>query len=1825
MEKDEVISSEQHFEVQPLFSLGISPVMGLPQFIDDHTIIYISGRVIVQKDLERGLIRQTAFTTNPGTVKIASISICHRYLVFADYVDKHTPPVLYIFNLAPPSAPRLLGTIKIPDARSIGTDVLSLEIDDDGQHVMCQMGASEYTMMSWRVEKEDSVLKRSAVVGSKVVQSSVCPFEKVGWLSTGDRLIKFWRVNDSSMREFVPVNCRKLSGNFTKHTWLSADIAVVAGEDGNIILIEDNFISSVIPAKAIWGRFFVDRTGISLISDGGEKTPKKDTASTVSATGEAEASSSSTPPPGFITVLQRWSEGIIVGTSDGLVTVFKIGQDETFKEPVVGGVSSGASEIGPNPSSKPGRTNEALEASAYGHGASKGRSSMVASQASGEPEAIKHKKGFSTSSTLVMPFLNYRPIPLTDCVALVRYKIPTALATCGTHTLLSTLCDDANTYVIDSPSIDNISVSPGSKVVCISTGDRQIYILRLDFIAEEMRDRAEKLGDAAKRKEEERLKTKKDIKRREKVKTERYPDPLGRDFHSTSKMSSSQAYNPPVIIQPIYDDIDNIIAACTRVVGGVVIRKKESAITSSSSFHERSNNISLYRRETEELLDDPDVKSLVQHGYMEDLEVTRRIFATLNDCLDAMSKHRGISIGDQCINLLTARVSMFHPICCSVTLDSGLEEWREIDGFEVKLAPKTALEEVESMLSRQKESDLMHQRPIEGDLEHEVATLVRGGRGSTLGLFHTIPAILPFDTVISVSVCNTTPLAAFITGEGVVTVFRYTDSAILCQKLISNQPKSLSFHPMGYLAIGSLSHCSVYSFVNTEAEGGGLLEIGRVSCSCSTRCLFNNGGNILAIATATNVSIVSFPSMLIQCVISPQSDPITDIAFSNDGQFIATVSVGGSLCVNRLPTGEKVAECSIKSTALFGCTWIPLPPHMGGISGINFEKAIMSAKEVDASIGLKSVNMLFSNIPFLVLGSDRKLRVVAGSCVVTELFLPDHVHKPTCVAVGGESIEDGFIVTGTDTGHLCIHRSPLSSASCSTILLHAAPVTDVRVVRGWIVVSVDKSGCVMVSQIHKRQPPPSTKSSARGSSRKLTASTSARSNGASVISEKADAKKDDPVSEFYRPQSYMSSNIPTSTHKTDESMALSTISLPTHPFSHSVSLWQGTLPSSPHFVTSLFNLIQTLVRLCARGLSELAERESSIVYSASKGITETKKELNQDLINLRQKLEDVKTDGTVVQTNHAQEIRNLKMKHAEEMQREKDEKCRALDQQERDWIKKEQELKDRLAEVMARVTHEQLVREELKESAKQHISEVESQFQESLSRVVKERDTIVDEYIGELSKTREESEEATKKLEQRLRGDISAVKLEERKTRSTTNILITQNRKLREEIYAKKMRICSLKQQLDSSKKKNLSDTAKVSQLSAQVKERDAALKKHEEELKRAREKISELRKVREVLDFRVQDLRREIAPRDQQLSDFKIQLSEVDAALVQAHKEGVIYQQKAQAIETRLAVTRSEMKSVQTDLNVIRKKYKDIMFELNRVAHLDSSKMPAELGELLRVYSDGEITKKVETRGKKEDALSEFQFQRHLLEKNVSFLKIRVSQSEEKAKRVSRLLVAQNADLLREINQLRSENKDLHLELAALKAREKKKVSRPSSKVRSRQSVSRSESFTMSPTSIERPSAFERLPQLMPSKVALDDAGETPDVGPPVSSKSMPGQGVPEAIPMYKHVYNQHPVMPRPALAALTRGRGRSSSSLGMLRGSGGRKSQQQVSSRASSQASGRISAQGGKYPVSPSSSSRALSQQAIGRGELMSIAQMAGDDFFPGRARLPVDPRDD
>merc|ERR1711985_70413 len=294
-----------------------------------------------------------------------------------------------------------------------------------------------------------------------------------------------------------------------------------------------------------------------------------------------------------------------------------------------------------------------------------------------------------------------------------------------------------------------------------------------------------------------------------------------------------------------------------------------------------------------------------------------------------------------------------------------------------------------------------------------------------------------------------------------------------------------------------------------------------------------------------------------------------------------------------------------------------------------------------------------------------------------------------------------------------------------------------------------------------------------------------------------------------------------------------------------------------------------------------------------------------------------------------------------------------------------------------------------------------------------------------------------------------------------------------------------------------------------EIKEREKTIGDKETRIGDLKKQNQELEKFKFVLDYKIKELKAQIDPKNDDITDMKKQIQAMDADLEDYHRKNKQLQLDISQLQVKQRSLQDEIVSQRkkmTDCQTIIKRFKNDLHEC-----VQFIQEPKQLKESVTSLFKKYVPHGIKKQELDSDIQREYNRQREYLEKSVESLKRKLAKDSEVHRQDNMRIMQENVSLIREINDLRKEINFLKHERQQqrLNVSKQKKLAQSQPAASDGMQLERSKEYAkeMELNKQEINALKRRIEET--HRLKMGDAG-----GPMFSSQEAPGDGMESAQP---------------------------------------------------------------------------------------------------------------
>jgi len=211
-----------------------------------------------------------------------------------------------------------------------------------------------------------------------------------------------------------------------------------------------------------------------------------------------------------------------------------------------------------------------------------------------------------------------------------------------------------------------------------------------------------------------------------------------------------------------------------------------------------------------------------------------------------------------------------------------------------------------------------------------------------------------------------------------------------------------------------------------------------------------------------------------------------------------------------------------------------------------------------------------------------------------------------------------------------------------------------------------------------------------------------------------------------------------------------------------------------------------------------------------------------------------------------------------------------------------------------------------------------------------------------------------------------------------------------------------------------------------EIKERESTIADKVHRIFELKKKNQELEKFKFVLDYKITELKRQIRPRELEMKAMSEQIQQMQAELKEYMKDSVHLQLEVRKLNLKSNGMDKEIEdaiAAREEINQMTSRFKTELHDIYQ--NIDN---PKDLKEGIKRLFQRHVTSDLKTKQKTgvDDVHKDYQRQRHYLERSVDSLNYKLAKDMRVHKKDNQRIMQENIALIKEINELRREIKNM-------------------------------------------------------------------------------------------------------------------------------------------------------------------------------------------------------
>eukprot|EP00750_Incisomonas_marina_P005576 INCI14025.2.p1 GENE.INCI14025.2~~INCI14025.2.p1 ORF type:complete len:1177 (-),score=246.53 INCI14025.2:336-3866(-) len=262
-------SGVDHLRTKYVF--GLAPrIKGHVAYLgEEQTVVYPTGHAVVVLD---HLTEQQRFITCSREKTGISAFCVHAESSVVAVVESAPVPSICVYSAGNP----VEKIVNMAVTGIAGTRGICMQFSTDGQYLLVLTGKPDWVLSCWDWRNQQLLAKVSVSSGSSVFECSFCPVDATKICVLGKNLLKFYRLEDNTFKEFDVIGDCGDPSKYTCHSWLldKTDHLLVGTRDGQLLLFGKGFAQGVLqasPRKNLHIRCIIPHTkGFVVGADGSQ-------------------------------------------------------------------------------------------------------------------------------------------------------------------------------------------------------------------------------------------------------------------------------------------------------------------------------------------------------------------------------------------------------------------------------------------------------------------------------------------------------------------------------------------------------------------------------------------------------------------------------------------------------------------------------------------------------------------------------------------------------------------------------------------------------------------------------------------------------------------------------------------------------------------------------------------------------------------------------------------------------------------------------------------------------------------------------------------------------------------------------------------------------------------------------------------------------------------------------------------------------------------------------------------------------------------------------------------------------------------------------------------------------------------------------------------------------------------------------------------------------------------------------------------------------------------------------------------------------------------
>jgi WD40 repeat protein len=233
-------------QLQTKFIFGLSPKVKthVAYLGEEQTVAYPTGNAIVILDHITGKQRFISCSRDKNGI---CAYCCHPETNVIAVVESGPSPKLAVYTASNP--PEKIADMVLQSDKS--TSAVCMEFSGDGKHLLILTGKPDWELSCWDWLNNQMLASSQISTGPPVFECSFSPVDSTKICVLGKGMLRFYRMEDGTFKEFDVIGDCGDSTQYSCHSWLldKTDHLVVGTKDGQLLLFGKGYAQGVLQAS----------------------------------------------------------------------------------------------------------------------------------------------------------------------------------------------------------------------------------------------------------------------------------------------------------------------------------------------------------------------------------------------------------------------------------------------------------------------------------------------------------------------------------------------------------------------------------------------------------------------------------------------------------------------------------------------------------------------------------------------------------------------------------------------------------------------------------------------------------------------------------------------------------------------------------------------------------------------------------------------------------------------------------------------------------------------------------------------------------------------------------------------------------------------------------------------------------------------------------------------------------------------------------------------------------------------------------------------------------------------------------------------------------------------------------------------------------------------------------------------------------------------------------------------------------------------------------------------------------------------------------------